>query len=176
MRPAPVANMYVGLGGGYVHHTGYQGWAAVEHWRRGFKAYGGFHLFERVKLELTFYHFGRASFPGLGGPTTETSNAVSPTILLATPPLSSWLIATPFPTRLFGRLGAAVKHIEQDSLLGNTGHTGFSYVLGGGVEVDLLPSIFGRVEYDYVSKLLSGVNNVVDVQHTLVSVSLGARF
>jgi opacity protein-like surface antigen len=170
---------YAGVGINMTHHTGYVPNTRfnAERWEAAGKVFGGWLLTDQVRLEGTYYYLSKTRFDE-GAPTlsSEQSHAVGGAILVYTPELRVWGVPTLLPTRMFGRVGAAYKWIDHQSVFGNFDESGVSYNLGGGVEIDITSQLFFRFEYEYISKIISGTNRAIDVQHTPISGVLGLRF
>ena len=170
---------YVGIGGNMVHHTGYVPNTKfhAERWEAAGKVFGGMLLTDQMRLEGGYYFLSKTHFDE-GAPllSTEQSHAVGASFLIYTPELRTWGVPTLLPTRMFGRVGAAYKWIDHQSVFGNFEESGVSYLLGGGVEIDLASQLFFRFEYEYISKIITGTNRAIDVQHTPISGVLGMRF
>jgi hypothetical protein len=167
---------YVGAGGSYIHHTGYDRDTplSAEQWEIGAKAFGGFMVTPALNVEVAYHYLNKTPLkPELFG-ATEQSYAVAGSVMLFTKRFQlPW-----FTHRWFVRGGAAYKHITEDNIL-NPGpvrqvEDGLAAVVGGGVEIEFTNSLFGRVEYEYISKV--GTKNAINVQHTPISASLGIRF
>jgi opacity protein-like surface antigen len=176
-RPAPI--YYIGGGGNIVHHTGYvpDTKSNSEKWVLGGKAFAGVKVFEWAKVEVAYFYLSQSSF--IVNPFTtnsaERSHAAAATVIVCCVWLHQW-VNSPFPTGVFGRVGGAYKWINYRSPIATFDEGGVSYVLGFGAEVDVTSWAFFRVEYEYISKVIGGTKNVVDVQHTPISASLGLRF
>jgi hypothetical protein len=174
-------DFYAGVGLNYTHHTGYlPGTTAnAEEWVPAAKVFGGWRIYDRARLETAFHYHGTTeiatAFPL---PTSERSYSVSETLLLYTPPVQELIgLPTFVPLRVFGRVGGAYKFIHQQTPgLGEVNESGLSYHLGFGLEWELGPTGFVRFEYEYISKVVTGTDRVVDVQHTPISAVFGARF
>jgi hypothetical protein len=170
---------YLGLGASHVHHVGYVPPAmvfTVEEWEFGGKAFGGVNVFQWLKLEAAYFYLGQARFleaPAV--PATEASHAVAATAIICCLQLHE-LVNIPWPLRFYNRVGGAYKWIQHRSALGVFDEGGVSYVLGFGWEADITRSLFVRFEYEYISKIISRTNRAVDVQHTPLTLSVGARF
>ena len=167
---------YVGVGGSYIHHTGYDRDTVLsaEQWEIGGKAFGGLEITPALNAEVAYHYLNKTPLkPELFG-ATEQSYAVAGTLMLFTKRFQlPW-----FTHRWFVRGGAAYKHITEDNIL-NPGpirqvEDGVAAVVGGGVEIEFTNSLFGRVEYEYISKV--GTKNAINVQHTPISASLGIKF
>jgi OmpA-like transmembrane domain len=173
-------DFYAGLGLNYTHHTGYIPDTRFnsEKWVPAAKVFGGWRIFDRARLETAYHYLGTSTFEaGLLLPVSERSYALSETLLLYTPPIQELTgLPTFVPMRLFGRAGGAYKFIHQESLLGTRNESGLSYHLGFGFEWELGPYAFVRAEYEYISKIVTGTDRVVDVQHTPISGTFGVRF
>jgi opacity protein-like surface antigen len=174
-------DFYAGVGLNKTHHTGYVPGTRFhpEVWVPGAKVFGGWRIFDRARLETAYHYLGTSTFeegfPGLR--TSERSHAVSETLLLYTPPVQELTgLPTFIPLRVFGRVGGAYKFIHQQSVFGNFDESGVSYHLGFGLEWELSPVAFARIEYEYISKIVTGTDRVVDVQHTPISAVFGVRF
>jgi opacity protein-like surface antigen len=172
MRP------YVGVGGSYIHHTGYDRDTtfSAEQWEIGGKAFAGFAVTPALNVEVAYHYLNKTPLkPELFG-ATEQSYAVAGSLMLFTK-----RFRLPWEGgfhRWFVRGGAAYKHITEDNIL-NPGPSrqvedGVAAVIGGGVEIEFTNSLFGRVEYEYISKV--GTERAINVQHTPISASLGLRF
>jgi opacity protein-like surface antigen len=170
---------YAGAGGGFVHHTGYVPTTrlATERWVAGGKAFAGILWTDQIRFETGYYYLGRSQFFD-GSPVfaTEQSHAVTAASLIYTPELTRWGVPTALPTRMFARIGGAYKWINHQSGFGTFDEGGLSYLVGGGLEVDLSQRVFFRFEYEYISKIVSGTTRAVDVQHTPLTLTLGGRF
>jgi opacity protein-like surface antigen len=174
-------DFYAGLGLNYTHHTGYIPGTQFnsELWVPAAKVFGGWRIFDRARLETAYYYLGTSRFSeGVPVDTREQSFAVSETLMLYTPPLQELTgFPTLIPVRLFGRAGGAYKFIHQQSPFGGSfDESGVSYHLGFGFEWELSSVAFARFEYEYISKIITGTDRVVDVQHTPISVVFGVRF
>ena len=170
---------YVGIGGNMVHHTGYvpNTQFHAERWEAAGKVFAGKLLTDQMRIEAGYYFLSKTHFDeGVPLLSSEQSHAVGGSFLIYTPELRTWGVPTLLPTRMFGRVGAAYKWIDHQSVFGNFEECGVSYLLGGGVEIDLGPQAFFRFEYEYISKIISGTNRAIDVQHTPISGVLGLRF
>lgn len=172
MRP------YVGIGGATIHHTGYDPDTplSAEEWEFGGKAFGGFMVMPALNIEVTYYYLNEAPLKSETVDATEKSHAVAGTLMLF-----SKRFRLPWKGgfhRWFARGGAAYKHITEHNTL-NPGpvretEDGVAAVIGGGIEIEFNNYLFGRVEYEYLSKV--GTNRAINVQHTPISTSLGIRF
>jgi hypothetical protein len=170
MRP------YVGVGGSYIHHTGYDKDTVLsaEQWEVGGKAFGGFMVTPALNLEFAYHYLNKTPLKPEIFAGTEESYAVAGSVMLFTKRFRlPWEGAF---HRWFVRGGAAYKHITDDNILnpGRQTEDGVAAVVGAGVEVEFTNSLFGRVEYEYISKI--GTNRAINVQHTPISASLGIRF
>jgi opacity protein-like surface antigen len=213
--PEPASHFYIGAGMGGVHHTGYlPPWSLageppanngfnVQQYILGGKVYGGFEIYDWLRLEGAFHYLGAAHFPSdfflPGGGTalsinTEKSYALAGSVVFVSPPLSSWSIPTFVPTYLLARVGVAGKDITQTGLAGSWEERTLAGVLGAGFEFRLSPNWFARLEYEYLSTAIGGprvtvpefrglfnlaiggTQNVVNVMHTPLSVGVGYRF
>jgi opacity protein-like surface antigen len=174
-------DFYAGLGLNDVHHTGYVPGTRFhsEIWVPGAKVFVGWRVFDRMRFETAYHYLGTSHFDEGFAPlqTHERSYALSETILLYTPPVQELTgIPTFIPLRVFGRVGGAYKFIHQESPFGTDNESGVSYHLGFGFEWELGASAFMRAEYEYISKIITDTNRVVDVQHTPISATFGVRF
>jgi hypothetical protein len=169
---------YVGGGAGVVHHTGYVPDTVIqaEKWEPGGKVVAGWRPLDRVAVEASVHHFGKTSFDERAAVLSiEQSYGIMGALLLYTPTLPAEF-HLPRPLRLFGRFGGAVKFIDHDSAFGRFNESGVSYVIGFGLESEIARSVFFRLEYEYVSKIISDTGRAIDVQHTPITASLGVRF
>jgi hypothetical protein len=177
--PPPAPIYYIGAGGNYVHHTGYVPGtkSAAEKWVVGGKAFAGVNVFEWAKVEVTYFYLSQSRFTMTPLTTTasEQSNAAAGSVIICCVWLHQW-VNSPFRTGVFGRFGGVYKWINYRSPVDTFDEGGFSYVLGFGAEVDVTSWAFFRVEYEYISKVVSGTKNAIDVQHTPISLALGLRF
>jgi opacity protein-like surface antigen len=175
---------YAGVGVGKIHHTGYDpdriiGGSRIhlEQWEWGGKALAGAQILKWASVETAFHYLNSSPFIGPPGnrpgsvPGRETSQAIAFSFLAFTKPLfPPWI-----PLKLFGRLGGAYKWISDDNGLGVIQReSGFAFLIGGGAEVEFGPHWFARFEYEYLSKI--GTSRAVNVQHTPLTLSVGARF
>jgi opacity protein-like surface antigen len=178
-EPQTARVFYFGVGANDVHHTGYvpgTRWSE-EIWRPGGKVLVGWRPFGTIGLEGAYYYLGQGSFTeGAAVRSTESSHALSGSLLAYTPALSMWSMLDSWPTRLFARVGTAAKFIHHRGPFGALDEAGISYQLGFGIEVDLTSSVFVRVEYEYISKIIGGTDRVINVQHTPISAVMGVRF
>ena len=170
MRP------YVGVGGSYIHHTGYDKDTplSAEQWEIGGKAFAGFMVTPALNLEVAYHYLNKTPLLPKTFAGTEQSYAVAGSVMLFTKRFRlPWEGAF---HRWFVRGGAAYKHITDDNILnpGRQTEDGVAAVVGGGVEVEFNNYLFGRVEYEYISKV--GTTRAINVQHTPISASLGVRF
>src|SRR2546425_575107 len=96
-------------------------------------------------------------------------------LLLFTPPF--FWPSEAFPYRWFFRAGGVYKHItDTNPFIGPTPvevESGVGLLLGAGVEVEFTKTWFGRIEYEYLSKI--GTLRAINVQHTPISASIGAK-
>jgi hypothetical protein len=172
---------YAGVGINMTHHTGYVPIPGTnfnaERWEAAGKLFAGRLLTDQVRLEGGYYYLGKTRF-NEGAPllSSEQSHAVAGSLLIYTPELRVWGVPTLLPTRMFARFGGAYKWIDHQGSFGNFEESGVSYQLGGGVEIDVTSQLFFRFEYEYISKIISGTNRAIDVQHTPISGVLGLRF
>jgi hypothetical protein len=173
--PAPI--YYVGVGAGPVHHTGYVPgtFDMTEQWKYGGKVYAGAKVVEWARVEVAYFYLGKAAFPENGIDSTERSHAAAASVVACCIWLQRW-VYSPWPIGVFGRAGGAYKFINHRSAVGTFNEGGVSYLLGFGVEVDFTPAVFMRAEYEYISKIVSGTNRAIDVQHTPITLGLGLRF
>jgi hypothetical protein len=173
-------DFYAGIGLNYVHHAGYVPGTPFnpEAWVPAAKVFGGWRILDRARLETSYHYLGTSTFSeGLPLNTSERSHAVSETLLLFTPPVQELIgIPTFVPLRVFGRGGGAYKFIHQESVFCTFNESGVSYHLGFGLEWDLGQAAFVRFEYEYIFKIITGTDRVVDVQHTPISAVFGVRF
>lgn len=171
--------LYAGVGAADVHHTGYvpNTRINVESWKAGGKAFAGILLTDPLRFEATYRYLGRSRFEEIPPVRSrERSQSIGGSILLYSPELSSWGVPTIVPTRLFSRTGLAYKMIEHRSPVTTANESGLSYVIGGGLEIDLTQRLFFRFEYEYISKIISGTRRAIDVQHTPLTMVVGGRF
>jgi len=169
---------YVGVGGSYIHHTGYDRDTtfSAEQWEIGGKAFGGFAVTPALNVEVAYHYLNKTSLKPEIFAGTEESYAIAGSAMLFTKRFNwpwDWLTH-----RWFVRGGAVYKHITDDNVL-NPGPSrqvedGVGVVIGAGVELEFTNSLFARIEYEYISKIHT--NQVINVQHTPVSASLGLRF
>lgn len=165
---------YGGAGITYVHHTGWDRDIIneyLEQWEPGGKLFAGIQYAQRAAVEVTYHYLNSAPLwinrIQVG---QETSDAVTASLLLFTPPiLSDW-----HPVRLFARTGAAYKWITDDNWSGLVQREhGLGFVVGGGAEITIGNHWFARVEYEYLSKI--NTSAAVNVQHTPLSISIGYK-
>jgi opacity protein-like surface antigen len=175
--PAPSPIYYVGVSAGPVHHTGYVPGTAsyVEDWVYGGKAFAGAKIVEWARIEVAYFYLGKSSFLEGTTASTERSHAAAASVVVCCVWLQRW-VYSPWPIGVFGRAGGAYKFIDHRSAVGTFNEGGVSYLLGFGVEVDFTPAVFMRAEYEYISKVISGTNRAIDVQHTPITLGLGLRF
>jgi opacity protein-like surface antigen len=177
--PPPAPIFYIGAGANIVHHTGYVPGtkSSDEKWVAGGKAFGGVNVFQWAKVEVAYFYLSKSRFMVTPFTTTssEQSNAAAATVIVCCVWVHQW-VNSPFKTGLFGRVGGAYKWINYRSPVATFDEGGVSYVLGFGAEIDVTSWAFLRFEYEYISKIISGTKNAVDVQHTPISASLGMRF
>jgi outer membrane protein with beta-barrel domain len=193
----PFSRFYVGAAFNWTHHTGYvpNTTFSVERYTVGGKVFGGYRLNEVVQLEGAYHYLGRVPFyEGVLTNSHESSWAVSGSVFLVSPPISNWIGPTHVPIHAFVRFGLAYKDITHESVFG-TFHEGIlSGVFGAGWEYRLTPSVFARVEYEFLSTAIGGgsqnipalnslfqvnigaTNRVVNVMHTPLAVTLGMNF
>jgi hypothetical protein len=172
MRP------YVGGGGSYIHHTGYDPntFLSAEQWEIGGKAFAGFMVTPALNVEVAYHFLNKTPLKPEIVAATEESYAIAGSVMLFTK-----RFRLPWEGgfhRWFVRGGAAYKHITEDNIL-NPGpvretEDGVAAVVGAGVEIEFNNFLFGRVEYEYISKV--GTDKAINVQHTPISASLGIRF
>lgn len=167
---------YVGGGGSYIHHTGYDRDTPfyAEQWEVGGKAFAGLAVTPALNIEVAYHFLNKTPLRPDVLPGTEESYAVAGSLMLFTK-----RFALPWEGgfhRWFVRGGAAYKHITDDNVLnpGRQTEGGMGAVAGGGVEIEFNRYLFGRVEYEYLSKI--GTERAINVQHTPISASLGIRF
>jgi outer membrane protein W len=169
---------YVGVGGSYVHHTGHDLDTPLkaEQWEIGGKAFGGIEITRQLNAEVTFHYLNETQLVPTFAPWKESSYAVAGSLLLFTPPF--FWPSEAFPYRWFFRAGGVYKHItDTNPFIGATPvevEDGFGLLLGAGVEVEFTKTWFGRIEYEYLSKI--GTLRAINVQHTPISASIGAKF
>jgi OmpA-like transmembrane domain len=202
-KPVPVAKapvvvswsqFYVGAAINWVHHTGYvpdSPWSA-EAYTFGAKAFGGYRLNPWVQFELAYHYLGEISFvEGQPQRSHERSQAVAASVMLVSDPISKWIGPTHVPIVAFVRFGLAYKDVHHDAWYG-TFHEGFlSGVFGAGWEYRISPSMFVRVEYEFLSTAIGGpphavpainslfqltfggTRNAINVMHTPLAITLG---
>ncbi len=169
---------YVGVGGSYVHHTGHDLDTPLkaEQWEIGGKAFGGIEITRQLNAEVAFHYLNETQLVPTFAPWKESSYAVTGSLLLFTPPF--FWPSEAFPYRWFFRAGGVYKHItDTNPFIGTTPvevEDGFGLLLGAGVEVEFTKTWFGRIEYEYLSKI--GTLRAINVQHTPISASIGAKF
>jgi outer membrane protein W len=169
---------YVGVGGSYVHHTGHDLDTPLkaEQWEIGGKAFGGIEITRQLNAEVAFHYLNETQLVPTFAPWKESSYAVAGSLLLFTPPF--FWPSEAFPYRWFFRAGGVYKHItDRNPFIGTTPvevEDGFGLLLGAGVEVEFTKTWFGRIEYEYLSKI--GTLRAINVQHTPISASIGAKF
>lgn len=175
--PAPAPVYYVGAGAGPVHHTGYVPGTSdnTEQWKYGAKAYAGAKVVEWARVEVAYFYLGKSAFVEGGTNSTERSHAAAASVVVCCVWLQQW-VYSPWPIGVFGRAGGAYKFINHRAAVGTFNEGGVSYLLGFGVEVDFTSKVFMRAEYEYISKIVSGTNRAIDVQHTPITLGLGLRF
>jgi opacity protein-like surface antigen len=172
---------YGGIGVSRVHHTGYDPGRTVslERWEIGGKAYAGAQIMRWAAVEAAYHYLNSSPFFGRSPsgtsviivPGHERSQAVAVSFLAFTKPLFTFW----FPFKLYGRLGGAYKDISHDNGAGLVQREdGFAFLIGGGGEFEIGRHWFARIEYEYLSKI--GTSRVVNVQHTPISFSLGAKY
>lgn len=167
---------YVGAGASYIHHTGHDRDSplSAEQWEIGGKAFGGLAVTPALNIEVAYHYLNSTPLKPEIFPGTEQSYAVAGSLMLFTKRFRwPWDAVT---HRWFVRGGAAYKHITEDNILnpGRQVEDGIAAVIGAGVEVEFTNSVFGRLEYEYISKV--GTDRAINVQHTPTSASLGIRF
>lgn len=175
----------------------------VQRYALGEKVFAGYEIYDWLRLEGAFHYLGSADFlsayylPGAVSAlsfNTEKSYALAGSFVFVSPPLSSWSIPTYVPTYLLFRVGAAGKDINQTGTAGSFEERTLAAVLGTGFEFRLTPNWFARLEYEYLSTAIGGprttvsefrgllnvqiggTQNVVNVMHTPLSVSVAYRF
>jgi hypothetical protein len=170
MRP------YVGAGASYIHHTGYDPDTilSAEQWEIGGKAFAGLAVTPALNAEIAYHFLNKTPLRPVIFPGEEKSYAVAGSLMLFTKRFRTPLEAVVH--RWFIRGGGAYKHITDDSVLnpGRQVEDGAAFLVGAGVEVEFGNSWFGRLEYEYISKV--GTDRAINVQHTPISASLGVRF
>ena len=185
------ARHYVGGALNWAHHTGYvpnTSWD-VEHYTFGAKVFGGYRINDHVAVEIAYHYLGRAPFDeGFAVPSYERSHALSGSVVIVSPWVSSWA-----PIHVFVRLGLAYKDITHEAVV-ETFHEGtLAGVLGAGLEYRLPSNLFVRFEYEFISTAIGGsvqtvptlglfpvnvggTRRVINVMHTPLALTLGANF
>jgi OmpA-like transmembrane domain len=164
--PPPVAwsPFYVGAALNWVHHTGYVPNTphSAQAYTFGGKVFGGYRITPGnriapgIQLELAYHYLGEVAF-NEGSPilSHERSQAVAGSVMFFAPNLSPW-IGAPVPIHVFVRVGAAYKDIHHSAFYGTFNEGILSAVLGVGWEYRILPRLFVRVEYEYLSTAIGG--------------------
>lgn len=175
----------------------------VQQYALGGKIYAGYVIYDWLRVEGAFHYLGSADFPSIywvapGVPAlsfnTEKSYALAGSFVFVSPPLSTWSIPTYVPTYLLLRVGAAGKDINQTGNAGSFEETTLAAVVGAGFEFRPTRSWFARLEYEHLSTAIGGprmrvpelrglfnldiggTQNIVNVMHTPLSVSVGHYF
>jgi opacity protein-like surface antigen len=168
---------YVGAGISYVHHTGHDLDTPLkaENWEIGGKAFGGIEITRQLNVEVGFHYLNQTQLLPALQPWTENSYAATASLLLFTPPF--FWPSPAYPYRWFFRAGGVYKHISDNNpFIGPNAEVenGFGLLIGAGVEVEFSKVWFGRLEYEYLAKV--GTTQAINVQHTPISASFGAKF
>jgi opacity protein-like surface antigen len=170
------AQLYVGAGVSYAHHTGHHRPASdvdVEEWHTGSKVFGGVRLASWAACEATYHYFG----------TIESqrgniqSQAATVTVLAFSDPLLEWLDRPRYvpPVRLFARGGAGAKFINAgNSSTAAATDSGVVFHIAGGAEAAISDRAFVRIEYEFLSQ--PRTDRVPDLMHSPVSLSAGVQF
>lgn len=192
---APVGRHYIGGALNWTHHTGYvpnTSWD-VEQYTFGAKVFGGYRLNDHVAVEIAYHYLGRAPFDeGFATPSYERSHALSGSVVIVSPSVSSWVGAS-HPIHVFVRLGLAHKDITHEALVGTFHEGTMAGVLGAGLEYRLPNNLFVRFEYEFISTAIGGplqtvpalrlfpvnvggTRQAINVMHTPLALTLGASF
>jgi hypothetical protein len=175
----------------------------VKRYALGDKVFAGYEVYDWLRLEGAFHYLGSANFfsifdkPGVVGAfsmNTEKSYALAGSVLFVARPLASWSVPWFAPTDLLFRVGAASKDIHQTGAAGDFEERTLAAVLGVAAEWQLSPHWSARLEYEYLSTAIGGphdsvsafrglfhlniggTQNVVNVMHTPLSLSVAYRF
>jgi hypothetical protein len=199
----PVSRFYVGGSLSWVHHTGYIpnkttttfGPNSIEAYVFGGKLLAGYRFNRSLQFEVGLHHLGNATFlegfPTGAATSQERSYAFSGSVLYNFPSLADLFGRAFAPAHLFLRGGLAYKNIHHTTPFGSAEEGVLSLVLGTGVEVQIDPRWFARVEVEHLSTAiggptmstpwlkglvsvdLGGTNRVVNVMHTQIMFTLG---
>ena len=177
---------YAGIGVFQVHHTMYDpndSGSAAEDWVTGAKVFVGATVVEPFSLlpgvipdgslaiEGTYYYLNDVPI-GSANPAiskSAESHALSLAALVSTQDYSHSMLPGPF--RFFAKGGTVWKHITEFNTPGPIEReSGFSVMVGGGVELDLPHQFRARMEYEFLHQI--GTSRAIDLMHTPISISL----
>ncbi len=175
--PPSLPPFYAGAAFTWVHHTGYfpntTSQADVAQYTIGGKAFLGYRLFESTQFEVAYHHLGRVEVEGLPFMSHERSYAVSGSVIHVTPALSRWLGPSYDWIHAIFRLGLAYKNIEQTFPTETLQEGILSVVVGTGLEFRLSPSMFARIEYEFLSTAIGGPTQSIPALNSLLEIRFG---